>query len=159
MDCAPVDEEIVKLGAAVPAPLSATVCGEPPASSATLSVAVKLAADAGENVMEMVQLAPAARLVPQVLVSAKSVGLVPTMPMLLMVSIALPVLVKAAVCAALVAPLTAVKLSDAGVSEAAAAGAAVPVPESEVDCVDGVASSVTVSVAAYDCAAAGVKVT
>jgi hypothetical protein len=37
-------------GAAVPVPLSATVCGEPVALSATESVAEKLAAEAGVKV-------------------------------------------------------------------------------------------------------------
>ena len=50
--CGAVGELTVKVGvtAAVPVPLSAVVCGEPDALSATESVAAKLAADAGVNV-------------------------------------------------------------------------------------------------------------
>ena len=54
--------------AVVPVPVNATVCGEPVALSATETVAEKLAAEAGVNVTEMEQLAPAARELPQVLV-------------------------------------------------------------------------------------------
>jgi hypothetical protein len=50
----------------------------------------------------MVQLAPAFRLLPQVVVSAKWCGLVPAMAMLLMVIDAFPLFVKVTVLAALV---------------------------------------------------------
>ena len=53
-------------------PLSATVCGLPAGSSAMLSVPVLFPAAAGLKVTEMVQFAPASRLLPQVLVSVKS---------------------------------------------------------------------------------------
>ena len=46
----------VKFGAAFPVPLRATVCGEPVAVSATDRVALKVATEVGEKVMEMVQL-------------------------------------------------------------------------------------------------------
>jgi hypothetical protein len=55
-------------GAVVPVPVNVTVCGEPVALSATETVAEKFAAEAGVNVTEMEQLAPAARELPQVLV-------------------------------------------------------------------------------------------
>jgi len=42
--------EAIGAGAAVPVPVSVELCGEPTALSATCSVAVKLAADAGVNV-------------------------------------------------------------------------------------------------------------
>jgi len=50
--CGAVGELRVKVGvtAAVPVPVSAVVCGEPDALSATESVAAKLVADAGVNV-------------------------------------------------------------------------------------------------------------
>jgi hypothetical protein len=50
--CGAVGELSVKVGAtaAVPVPLRAVVCGEPEALSATDSVAVKLAAEAGVKV-------------------------------------------------------------------------------------------------------------
>lgn len=52
----------------------------------------------------MVQLAPAARLEPQLLVSLKELGLLPKRPKLLIVKAALPVLLSVAICAALVVP-------------------------------------------------------
>ena len=55
-------------GAAVPEPLSATVCGEPLALSVTARAALELATEVGANVMEMLQLAPAASEAPQLLV-------------------------------------------------------------------------------------------
>jgi len=53
-------------GGAVPVPLSATACGEPLALSAMWSEAVSAPTAAGLKAMEMVQLAPAATVVPQV---------------------------------------------------------------------------------------------
>jgi len=105
-------------------PVSVVICGEPAALSATDSVAVKLATEAGEKVTEIAQLAPAASDSPQLLVWAKSTESVPVTVIPLMASPALPVFVRVAVCAALVAPETAVKVSVLGVSEAAGAGAA-----------------------------------
>ena len=56
------------------------------------------------------------------LVSANELALVPVMPMPVMLSAALPVLVRVAVCAALVDPLAAVKVNGpAGVSAATGA--------------------------------------
>jgi hypothetical protein len=59
---------MVKLGGAAPVPLRVVVCGEPAALSATDRVAEKLAAEPGENVTEIAQLAPAASDSPQLLV-------------------------------------------------------------------------------------------
>jgi hypothetical protein len=70
----------------VPVPLRAAVWGEPAASSVTVSEADRDPAACGENVMEIVQLAPAATLVPQSLVWLNSAALVPTIKMLLIVS-------------------------------------------------------------------------
>jgi hypothetical protein len=53
-------------------PLRATVCGDPPALSVTVSVPVREPATVGVKVTAMVQLAPGATLVPQLLFSAKS---------------------------------------------------------------------------------------
>ena len=83
--------------AALPVPLSVTVCGEPVALSATESVAAKLAAEAGVKVMEIEQLALAASELPQVLVWAKSVGLVPVIEMPEMVRAAVPVFLSVTV--------------------------------------------------------------
>jgi len=76
----------------VPVPVSVTVCGEPVALSATESVAVKLAADAGVKVTEIVQVEDIASEVPQLLLEiAKSPGLAPPIVTLLIVRGALPV--------------------------------------------------------------------
>lgn len=71
-------------------PLSIAVCGVLAALSATEMVAEKLAALAGVRVTEMLQFAPAASVPPQVVVSAKSVGLAPVIVMPVMVRAALP---------------------------------------------------------------------
>jgi hypothetical protein len=110
----------------------------------------------------MLQLASAASVVPQALVPvviAKSDVLAPPMVIPLMLRVALPVFERVAVCAVLVVPETAVKVSEAGVSEAIGAGGDVPVPVSMIDCVMGVALSVTVRVAEKPAAEAGVNVT
>jgi hypothetical protein len=121
---------------AVPVPLSATVCGVPLALSAMESDAAKLAAEAGVNVTETVQLAPAASELPHVLVSAKSVGFAPVMVMLVIVNAALPVFISVIVCAAVVVPaIVDAKVSVAGASDVAGAAAAVPVPFSVTVCV------------------------
>jgi len=55
-----------------PVPANATLWGEPPALSVMVRTLVRLPAAVGVKVTEMAQFAVAARLVPQVLVSAKS---------------------------------------------------------------------------------------
>ena len=79
-------------GVTVPVPLSAADCGEPEELSVTVIAAVKLAAESGAKVTEIVQLAEAASVAPQVVVSAKSAGFVPVSEMAIPVSVALPVL-------------------------------------------------------------------
>jgi len=58
----------------------------------------------GANVTLMAQLPPATTLLPQVLVWAKSPGLVPPMVILLMLSAAVPELLTLMICAALLVP-------------------------------------------------------
>ena len=53
--------------ALTPVPLSGTLCGEPAVESVTSSAAVRVPAAVGVNVTEVVQCAPAAKDVPQVL--------------------------------------------------------------------------------------------
>ena len=72
------------------------------ASLAMLSVPVRAPTNAGVNAIEIVQLAPIARLAPQVLVLVKS----PLVAMALILSIAVPVLGNETVCAMLVVPWT-----------------------------------------------------
>ena len=81
-------------GAGVPVPLSAAVCGEPEALSATEIAAVKLAAESGAKATEIMQLAEAASVAPQVVVSAKSAGFAPASEIEIPVSVAFPVLVS-----------------------------------------------------------------
>lgn len=68
--------------------------------SATLRLAVKFPTAAGVKTIEIEQLSPAASVVPQVLVSAKSPAFVPVMVMPLMLSAALPGFEREIVCAA-----------------------------------------------------------
>ena len=143
-----VSDERVKVACAVPVPFSETVCGELPALSATERVAAKVAADSGVNVTEIVHEAPAATDEPQVLVWEKSPGFAPPMAMLVMESVALLVLESVAVWAVLELPMKMLpKLNDAGVSTAAGAGTAVPVPLSATVCGEPLALSVTVRAA------------
>jgi len=83
-----------------PVPLSPTICGLPVALSNMLRLPVLVPVAFGLKVTEIVQLAPALRLVPQVLVWEKSVKAV----MLKIVSETLPVLVSLTVWAALLVP-------------------------------------------------------
>ena len=81
----------------VPVPVNVAVCVEPvtlPELSVTMIVAVLLPAAVGLNVTEIVQFAAAARLLPQVLVWAKSPGFVPPSAMLSMLNGPFPPLVR-----------------------------------------------------------------
>ena len=119
--------ERVTPAAAVPVPERLTVCGLPVALSVIVTVAVRLPVAAGVKVTLIVQLPPAATELPQVLVCAKSLGLVPVMARLEMVKVAVPVLLRVAVCAPLV-EATAWLLKEMLLGETPAAGA-VPVPD------------------------------
>ena len=91
------------MGVAVaPVPVKLMVCGLPAALSAMLIVAVRDPATVGVKVVLMVQLLPAATLLPQVFVCAKSPGFVPASEMLEMLRVAFPVLESVTVCGALV---------------------------------------------------------
>jgi hypothetical protein len=145
---------------AVPLPLRAAVWGEPVALSATLIAAANAVAEVGVNVTEMVQVAEAARVVPQVLVSANAEALAPVMEIPEMFSVAFPGFERTVVSAADVVP-TAVagKVRLLGVSTACGTGAAVPVPLSDAVCGEPVALSATEIVAPNVAADSGVKVT
>jgi hypothetical protein len=100
----------------------------------------------------MEQLAPAARVVPQAFVPVamgKSLEFVPPMAMLVIFSVALPLLVSVAARGDAVVPAVVLGKASVEVNFAIGTAAAVPVPDSEAVCVAGVALSVTVSVAAY----------
>ena len=81
-------------------PVKLTVWGLPAASSATLNVPLRVPVAVGVKVTLIAQLAPAATELPQVFVCAKS----PLAAMLVMFSVAVPVLLSVTTCAPLVAP-------------------------------------------------------
>jgi hypothetical protein len=111
-----VGELIVKLGTGVvPVPFKDTVCGEPLALSVTLSVAESVIADAGVNVTEMVQDPAGASVVPQVVVSANDVGLLPASETAMPVRVAVPGFESVKTCAAdVVATLVEAKVKVVG---------------------------------------------
>ena len=78
----------------VPVPVMATLCGLPAALSVIDRVPVREPVAPGLNVRLKVQLAPTARLDPQVVVFAKSEALVPVIEILLMSSMPFPVFVR-----------------------------------------------------------------
>lgn len=80
--------------APVPVPVRLTFCGLPATLSTRTTPAVKVPLVAGVNVTLMEQLLPAAKLDPQVFVSAKVDGFAPVSATLEMLSAALPVLVS-----------------------------------------------------------------
>src|SRR5438094_3693979 len=82
----------------MPAPLSATVCGLPEALSLTASVADRAPRALGVKVTLIVQLAPAATLVPQSFVWAKSLLFGPVIATLVIFSAWLPVFESVTVC-------------------------------------------------------------
>ncbi len=93
--------------------------------SVTATVPERVPVAVGLKVTEMVQLAPAATLEPQLFVCAKS----PVMEMPVMLKAALPLLVRVTVCAALVVFSTwLAKVKEAGASVTAGAGAVTPLP-------------------------------
>lgn len=98
---------------AVPVPVSETDCGEPAALSIMASVPRLVPIAVGVNVTEIVQLAPAATLAPQVFVSAKS----PEAAIEVIFKAAASELVSITVCAVLVVPsVCEAKVRLAGVS-------------------------------------------
>jgi len=111
----------------LPVPLRATVCGLPPPVSAIDSEALRAPCVPGVNVTVNVQLAPASTLFPQVVLSLKSVVLLPVNVTELMLTAFVPTLVKETVCGGLVCPrLTLPKFRLVGDRLTA-----VPVPERE----------------------------
>ncbi len=85
---------------AVPVPLNETLCGLPAASSVIVTEPMRVPVAVGVKLTLMVQLAPAAIDVPQLLLCEKS----PPTTMEEMFSVALPVLLSVTLCAALAVP-------------------------------------------------------
>jgi len=138
---------------APPVPVSDTVCGLPDALSVMLKVPVRVPVAVGVNVTLTVQLVLAARLVPQLLLCAKS----PLAVMLATLAAAVPVFDTVTGCEALLLPSTCAAKVRALV-ETVMAGAA-PVPVSETLCGLLEALSVMVSVPGREPLAVGVKLT
>ena len=146
---------------AVPLPVSATVCGLPPALSTTDSVPVRAPETVGVKVTSMVQFAPAANVAGLVgqafapeLVAAKS----PEAPNELMVKAAVPVFVSVTVIGVLVVDSNWLpKPRLVGANPTPGAGL-VPIPRRLTLCGLLGSSSVKVSVAASALATDGVKV-
>jgi hypothetical protein len=116
-------------------PVRVTDCGDPAALSATFNVAVRVPPASGLKLIEMVQVAPAATVVPQVVVLANEEASVPliVIPPVVMVKAELPVFFKVTTLTALVDPsLVLGKVTLAGVSETTGTAAA-PVPVRATD--------------------------
>ena len=138
---------------APPVPVSDTVCGLPEALSVMVRVPVRVPVAVGVNVTLTVQLVLTARLVPQLLLCAKS----PLAVMLAMFAAAVPVFDTVTGCDALLLPSTcAAKVS---VLVDTAITGAVPVPVSETVCGLFEALSVMVSAPVREPLAVGVNVT
>ena len=150
-------------GTPSPVPLSAAVCVVPVTLlelSVTVRVALRLPGAVGLNVTEIVQFAPTATLLPQVLVCAKSPGLVPLIAMLAIVSGPVPELLSVTVWALVVTP-TLVSLNETTLGDSPAVGTPAPVPVSATVWVDPevpLALSVIVTVAVRVPDAVGLKV-
>jgi len=123
-----------------PVPLSAIVCGEFPAVSVMVTAAVNAPVAVGPKCPWMVQVAPAAMLVPQVFANRNDDAFVPVTAMLVNVSVAVPLLVSVTVCDPLVEP-TATVPNERLVAESVTP-APWPVPVSAIICGDPTALSV-----------------
>ena len=115
-----------------PVPVSATFCGEPPALSLMVMAAVSAPPVVGSKCPWMEQFAPAARLVPQLLANTNEEAFAPVTAILVIASVAVPVLVKVTLCDAVAVP-TAEEPNDKLVAESVAAGPR-PVPVSATFC-------------------------
>jgi hypothetical protein len=111
--------------------VSAAVCGEPLALSATEIEALRLPADTGVNVTVIMHVAPAANEEPQLLVWPKLLELVPVTEMLLIVSAAVPGL-DSVIGSGVAAEPTSMLGNASGFGLSTACGC-VPVPETAAD--------------------------
>jgi hypothetical protein len=140
----------------VPVPVRVTICGLPTALSVMVIAALRFPVAAGVKLTLIVQLAPAATELPQVVVSGKSPGSAPVTAMLAMLKVRLPLLVRVTDCAGAVVPtnwLPKVMV----VAESSTPGAA-PVPVRFTDCGLPDALSVNTTEAVRVPSALGVKV-
>ena len=101
-----VDSVTAGAPGAVPVPLRETLCGESLALSTKVIAALNGPVVAGVKVPLSVQLDPAVKVVPQVLGNEKDDAFVPVTVMLVMSSVAVPVLVNLTVMGELVVVAT-----------------------------------------------------
>jgi len=150
---APVEVPVAK-------PLSATICGLLLAPSVKATFALREPATVGRKRIVAVQLAPAARLVPQVLVEIrKSDAFVPPTVMLLIASAEDPLFVSVMTLGPPVCPTaTLFQLKLVGLAEAVPEPPLLPVPESETTCGLLATPSVNCRLAVLAPAALGLKV-
>ena len=123
---------------AAPVPLSVTTCGELAALSTTLTVPMHVPAAVGVKLTKIVQLAPAASVIPQVLVSEKSLALFPEIWTLAIVMETAVKLVKISACApALVPTMVLAKVNELTVkpAEPEDTGADPPLPQPAVNAI------------------------
>jgi hypothetical protein len=112
-----------------PAPVRVTNCGEPVALSAMLSDAVRVPVAAGLNSTEIVQLAPGARVAPQVDADSRNdVALVPSMDSEVKVRAVVPVFLTVTTCAADVEPSAVDAKVSADGETVTVGGTAAPIP-------------------------------
>jgi hypothetical protein len=148
------------MAGALPRPVRAIVCGLPLSESLKFSSDVRVPVAVGPNTIFAVQLAPAASVVPQVLLKTeKSPGLAPlnVMP-LRVIGVVLPLVRVATFCPPLLPMATAAQEMVAGETEALPV-VPVPVPESATVCGLFVAVLVKLRVAVRVPAALGLKAT
>lgn len=146
--------------AGTPVPVNDTELLAGVALWAIVSVPLRLPAAVGANDTEIVQLADAARLLPEVQVLLPTAKSLPAIAVVPSTNAALPVLVSVTVCAAAVVPTVVdPNVNCVGDTLAAGAPAAAPVPDSVTLLLAGEALCVMVSVALRAPGAEGVKLT
>ena len=145
--------------APVPTPLSETVCGEPEALSAMLSVAVSAPMEAGLKVTVIAHVALIARAAVQVLVCVKELSPLMDTGGLVHVSAAVPELVTVIFCVAAYAPTVVLAKVRLPADRLTAGTAANPVPDKVTVCGEPTPLSATVTAPANEPVAAGLKVT
>ena len=91
--------------AVVPIPVNVTFCGLPAALSVMARAALRVPDAVGLKVTLMLQLAPTAIELPQVVVREKSPAFVPVIAIAVIVNVAVPVFLRVTVFATLVVPI------------------------------------------------------
>jgi len=144
----------------VPVPVTTADCGEPLALSAIEMAAARPPVDPGVNETVIVQVAFAARELPQLFVSPKLLALAPVTEMLVIVSAAVPEFESVIGSVVAAVPTTVPgNASGFGLSAACGVSAAMPDPVNVTVCGEPLALSATERVAVNPVVEAGVKLT